>query len=130
MSEADEWHALERFAFGDTAALAGALVALVLAGTKTATCWSVAAGPPPPPRIGQHMVALDGAGSPRAILETIAVEQRRFDAVEPDFAFAEGEGDRSPTTWRVGHQGYFRRNGDFAPAMLLWCERFRLVRRL
>lgn len=29
--------------------------------------------------------------------------------------------------WRAGHWAYFTRNGSFAPDMLLWCERFRLV---
>jgi hypothetical protein len=29
--------------------------------------------------------------------------------------------------WRHDHEAYFREEGTFAPDMLLWCERFRLV---
>ncbi len=29
--------------------------------------------------------------------------------------------------WRAGHAAFFARTGGFAPDMLLWCERFRLV---
>ena len=43
------------------------------------------------------------------------------------FAHAEGEGDECLEDWRDGHRAYFTRNGGFAPDMLLWCERFRLV---
>ena len=40
---------------------------------------------------------------------------------------AEGEGDSCLEDWRAGHRRYFTRNGGFAPDMMLWCERFRLV---
>ena len=39
------------------------------------------------------------------------------------------EGAKTATCWSVrdGHRAYFTRNGGFAPDMMLWCERFRLV---
>ncbi len=126
MTAPPEWQALPSFAFGDSPALADELLALVLAGGKTPTCWDAregAKGTAP----GMRMVVLDSAGVPRAVLETVALEKARFDAVEADFAFAEGEGDRSLAPWRADHQRYFARNGHFAPDMLLYCERFRLV---
>ena len=43
------------------------------------------------------------------------------------FAFEEGEDDRTLASWRREHELYFRRNDQFAPDMLLYCERFRLV---
>ena len=118
---------LERFAFGDSSAMADALLALVLDGTKTATCW--AAGGDPPTIVGQRQVVLDGSGVPRAVIETLSIEARRFDTVDATFAHAEGEGDRSLAGWRADHRAFFTRNGGFTPDMLLWCERFRLVER-
>jgi hypothetical protein len=47
--------------------------------------------------------------------------------VDAAFAFDEGEDDRTLTSWRSGHERYFRRLGVFAPDMPLICERFRLV---
>jgi uncharacterized protein YhfF len=53
-----------------------------------------------------------------------------FDQVPWSFAAAEGEGDRTLEDWRAGHRAYFTRNGGFAPDMVLWCERFRLIETL
>ena len=119
------WEALESFSFGDTPEMAGRLLAFVLGGSKRATCWSVADGQQT--HIGKQMVVLDGAGKPRAIVETIELEQRRFCDVDLQFAIDEGEGDETLEDWRRGHRGYFERNGGFDPEMVLWCERFRLV---
>jgi len=73
------------------------------------------------------MVALDGAGRPRAILETVELVQRRFDEVDASFAFDEGEGDRSLAYWQEAHRRYFTRLNLFRPDMMLWCERFNLI---
>jgi uncharacterized protein YhfF len=116
---------LESFSFGDGPALADELSALVLEGRKTATCWAASDGLPA--EIGKRMVMLDGAGRPRAVIETVELTQRRFDEVDAAFAHDEGEGDRSLASWREGHRVYFTRRGQYAPDMLLWCERFRVV---
>jgi uncharacterized protein YhfF len=116
---------LESFAFGDVPAMADALLGFVLTGAKTATCWSVRDGQQT--HVGKQMVVNDGAGRPRAIIETLALEQTPFEAVDWAFAKAEGEGDSCLEDWREGHRAYFTRNGGFAPDMMLWCERFRLV---
>lgn len=121
-----EWRELESFAFGDSPALADELLALVLEGKKRATCWAVAEGMKGA-EIGKHMVVCDGAGRPRAVLQTLELTQRRFDEVDAAFAFDEGEGDRSLAFWRAAHQGYFTRLKLYRPDMMLWCERFRLV---
>jgi uncharacterized protein YhfF len=42
--KSSEWASLETFAFGDNPALSTELSALVLAGTKTATCWAAQEG--------------------------------------------------------------------------------------
>ncbi|KPF70192.1 hypothetical protein IP88_11410 [alpha proteobacterium AAP81b] len=121
----NDWQTLERFAFGDSPEMAGRLLALVVAGQKRATCWSIADGQQT--HVGKHMVVTAGDGSPRAVIETLELTQRRFCDVDWDFARDEGEGDTCLADWRAGHQAYFERNGGFAPDMLLWCERFRLV---
>jgi len=121
-----EWRNLESFAFGDSPQLADQLLALVLEGKKRATCWALAEGLKGA-EIGKCMVVRDGAGRPRAVLQTVELVQRRFDEVDEAFAFEEGEGDRSLAYWRAAHQGYFTRLKLYQPDMMLWCERFRLV---
>jgi len=69
------WRALDRFSFGDSPALADELADLVLSGRKRATCWAVSDGPIT--SVGKRMVMLDGAGIPRAVLETVELVQRR-----------------------------------------------------
>jgi uncharacterized protein YhfF len=124
-SAVQDWQALESFAFGDSPAMADLLLAFVLARTKTATCWPVRDGQLT--EVGKRMVVRDGAGQARAVIETVSLEQRRFDEVGWAFALAEGEGDECLEDWREGHRAYFARNGGFAPDMMLWCERFQLV---
>jgi uncharacterized protein YhfF len=116
---------LESFSFGDSPEMADRLLAFVLAGAKRATCWSIADGQQT--HVGKRMVVLDGAGTPRAVIETCELVQRRFGDVDWNFARDEGEGDTCLDDWRAGHRGYFERNGQFAPDMVLWCERFELV---
>ncbi|MBL6456091.1 ASCH domain-containing protein [Belnapia sp. T6] len=120
-----DWRSLETFSFGDGPELADELLALVLAGRKTATCWAASQGLLT--EIGKQMVALDGAGRPRAVIETIELTRRRFGQVDAAFAHDEGEGDRSLAYWRHAHRIYFTRLGQFAEDMELWCERFRVV---
>ena len=121
------------FSFGDSPEMADELLALVLAGRKTATCGALRdfpAGSPSRPMVGRRDTVLDGRGVPAAIIETIEVTIRRFDEVDAAFAFDEGEGFRTLTDWRDGHRDYFERNGGYAPDMELICERFRLVEKL
>lgn len=121
-----EWRHLESFAFGDSAELADELLALVLEGKKRATCWAVAEGMKGA-EIGKPMVVRDGAGRPRAVVQTLELTKRQFGEVDEQFAFDEGEGDRSLAYWRAAHQRYFTRLKLFEADMILWCERFELV---
>jgi uncharacterized protein YhfF len=118
------------FSFGDSPELADELLALVIAGTKTASCGALRdyqAGGEPMPVVGRRDVVLDGKGRRAAVIETVEVTIRRFDAVGADLAHDEGEGDRSLAYWREAHEAYFRRGGGFSPDMELVCERFRLI---
>ena len=122
----DTWNGLDAHMFGDGPELADELLALILAGKKTASCWDAAEGPKGA-EVGKPFAVKDGAGVVRCVLETIELTQRRYCDVDAAFAFEEGEDDRTLASWRDGHRAYFTRNGGFAPDMLLWCERFRLV---
>jgi uncharacterized protein YhfF len=125
MNAGEDWRSLESFSFGDDRELADELGQLVLAGRKTATCWAAVEGPLS--HVGKRMVMLDGAGRPRAVIETTELTQRRFGEVDDSFACDEGEGDRTLAYWRAAHERYFRRLGQFSPDMLIYCERFRVV---
>jgi uncharacterized protein YhfF len=123
--------------WGDSPRLADELGALIAAGTKTATCsalWEYEAGGEPLPKVGLKTIVLDGSGDPLCIVETTEVDVRPFDGVDAQFAFEEGEGDRSLAYWRDAHWRYFSRtlpDVDKEPAtdMPLVCERFRVIYR-
>jgi len=117
------------FAFGDSPELQDELLALVLAGRKTATCGALRdfGDHEPVPQVGRRDVVLDGLGRRAAVIETLSIEMKRFDEVDAAFAREEGEGDLSYDYWREAHEAYFGRNGGYSPDMILVCERFRLV---
>ena len=121
-----DWRDLDHFPFGDGPALADQLLALILEGKKTATCWAKAEGLKGT-EVGKRWVVEDGKGRPRAVLQTIELTERRFDEVDAAFAYEEGEDERALQAWRREHEIYFTRNGGFAPDMPLYCERFRLI---
>lgn len=116
------------FSFGDSPELNEELLGLVLAGKKTATCGALRdyeQSKEPMPVVGRRDVVLNGAGEPAAVIESLSIEIKRFDLVEPGFTDLEGEGPYPK--WRAEHEAYFARNGGFSPDMDVVCERFKLV---
>ena len=100
------------FAFGDGPALAEELLALVLAGTKQATASRFALYQKEgkrPPATGDLSLILDGKARPACVIETTRVDISPFNTATEDFAWIEGEGDRSLGFWRAAHLAYFRR---------------------
>ncbi len=98
--------------FGDSPELADELIAFVTDGPKRATAGLVAAyaaDGDPLPRIGAHWVACDGSGAPRVVLRTHELRIGPLDSVDAQFAWDEGEYDRSLESWLDGHRRYFRR---------------------
>lgn len=123
----------EAWAFGATVSHANELLALVLAGTKTATAgalWDYEADGEPLPAEGRFDIVLDGEGIPRALLRNIRVSVVRFDEVDAEHAWLEGEGDRSLAMWRSDHEKFFTHHAShdrgFASDMPVVLERFEL----
>jgi uncharacterized protein YhfF len=121
--------------WGDSPALADELGALIVRGTKTATCsalWEWEAEGNPIPQAGLITIALDGRGQPLCIVETVEVSIRKYKEVDAAFARQEGEGDLSLNYWREAHRSYFSRvlpkiGMQFSEDMPLVCERFRVI---
>jgi uncharacterized protein YhfF len=121
--------------FGDSAGLADELLGLVLHGPKRATAAAVAEFArtgEPLPRIGGHWVAHDGSGRPRAILRSIELRLGPLDSVDEEFAWDEGEGDRTRESWLREHRRYFQRflptlGLEVSESMETLFERFRVV---
>ncbi len=101
--------------FGDSAELADSLVSLVVAGTKRATAGLVAdyeAEHEPLPVVGGHWVVCDAPGQPQVVVRTSDVRLGPLSSVDAAFAWDEGEGDRSLSSWLDGHRWFFRRRCD------------------
>jgi uncharacterized protein YhfF len=125
--EAESW--------GDNPQLADELAALIMAGTKTATCsalWEWEIEGEAIPTIGLKTILLNSALQPLCVLETTEVTLRAYQEVDAAFARDEGEGDLSLDFWREAHWRFFSRTlGKIGKEptmdMPLVCERFRVI---
>ncbi|MGR3484119.1 MAG: ASCH domain-containing protein [Paracoccaceae bacterium] len=120
--------------FGDAPAMMDELLGLVLAGPKRATAGLLRDydGEGWMPRPGDASVVRDGAGRARAVIVTTQVRVGPLSSVDADFAWDEGEGERTRDWWLAAHESYFRRQAeaegfDFAPDIETVFERFDLV---
>jgi len=122
----------DAWSFGDTQQMVDALV---LAGKKTATTSAAALyeiEQEALPQSGTYSVLLNGSDVPKAVLYLESVSIVPFDEVTADFAFLEGEGDRTLAYWRRVHEAFFRRayasaGLSFHDQMLCVCEKFCVV---
>lgn len=123
----------EAWSFGgtDTPELATELGLLVRDGPKRATTGLLAdheRDGEPLPSVGGYSVILDGSGEPVCIVRTTAVDTKPFGDVDEEFAWVEGEGDRSLSYWRDAHIRFFAGEGTpIADDDLVVLERFELV---
>ncbi len=123
------------YTFGDHKTMQDEWLAPVLAGIKSATVGTLeefAAEHEAVPQLGDLNIILDGDGLPACIVETTDVQIVPFHQVSADFAYDEGEDDRSLDSWRAAHERFWRRvlpelGLSFDPEMRVVCERFRLV---
>jgi uncharacterized protein YhfF len=105
----------EAFQFGDSYELANELADLVVNGPKRATCGTVAAlnaVNEAVPEVGDYWIVCDGSGGAVAVTRTTDVRVGPLSSVDDQFAWDEGEGDRSRAHWLAAHTGCFTRAFD------------------
>ena len=81
------------------------------------------------PRVGNKYIVTNWVGNPRAIIETIKVQQVPFNKITPEFAEIEGEGDKSLAYWKKVHKAYYKREmqshkEEFSKDMIIVCQYF------
>jgi len=121
--------------FGDTPKLAHELVELVLSGPKRATAGLSEVNdtlPQVKPVAGGYSVLTEHNGTPRAVIRTTVLERRLFAEVDAEFAWDEGEGDRTLADWKDGHRRFFTRElatigRRFDESLAVDLERFELL---
>jgi uncharacterized protein YhfF/RimJ/RimL family protein N-acetyltransferase len=121
--------------FGDSPAMAHELVELVLYGPKRATAASVWLNEIAPEAAAVpdgYSVVTEHDGRPRAVIRTTWLETRPLAEVDAQFAWDEGEGDRTLPDWLDGHTRWFKRECErlgrhFSPTMPVALERFELL---
>jgi uncharacterized protein YhfF len=122
-------------AFGDGAEMADELAELVLSGAKRATAGLLRdfkPGGEAMPRVGGHVVVVDGKRKPRCVWITVEVAVKPLIEVDEKFAWDEGEGDRTLPDWLEGHRLFFKRQAaregfEFHDGLETVFERFRVV---
>ena len=121
--------------FGDSVELADELIGLILHGPKRATASAVAdyeADDEKLPELDDLWVGCDGKGAPRALLRTTDIRVGPLSSVDAQFAWDEGEGDRSREYWLDAHTRVFKRRLrslglEFNTDIAVVFERFDLV---
>lgn len=127
--------AYQAWYFSDSPKMAHELAELVLDGPKRATAGSVAvneAAPDAAPVPDGYSVITEYDGTPRAVIRTVWLDTRPLCDVDAQFAWDEGEGDRTLPDWLDAHTQYFKRDCEqrgqpFSPAMPVALERFELL---
>ena len=123
------------WSFGDHPAMADRLLELVLTGPKRATAGAVADyehDGDPIPRVGDVSIVTDGTGRPRAVLRVTDVRVGPLSSVDDQFAWDEGEGDRTRASWLEAHSRFFARylptiGVEYDDDMATVFERFEVV---
>jgi uncharacterized protein YhfF len=123
------------FSFGDSAALADELAALVAQGRKRATTSLPAEYSSeglPLPVAGDVSIVTRSNAVPAAVIEFVEVRLMPYQAVDAAYAAIEGEGDGSLAHWQAAHRAYFRRvceslGGRFEETTPVLCQQFRVV---
>lgn len=111
------------------------LAQLVTDGVKTATCSGhifYELENEPIPVINNYSIILNSHENPVAIIKTTEVTLQPMNKVTKEFAFAEGEGDRTLRYWKAVHVNFFKNalseiGREFSEDMILVCERFIVI---
>jgi uncharacterized protein YhfF len=86
----------------------------------------------PLPKVGQIELIVDGNGDPLCIIELTEVEIKPFNAVDEQFAFEYGEGDRTLAFWLDDNWDFLSRwcreiGREPSQTMPLAFQRFRVL---
>ena len=120
-------------AFGDSPDMQTELADLVIAGDKRASAaldrWYDDETRPKP---GDLALILNGAGEPVCVIRTTRVDVMPVTEVSAEFAFEEGEGDKTLAWWLKAHRAFWRgeaaREGfEYSDDLDVCCERFELA---
>lgn len=108
---------------------------LINQGIKTASCglkagWDIE--DEPLPQVGSYSLVLDWQQNPVCVIQLTSVEVCPFNQVSDEFAYAEGEGDRTYAWWKEAHIKFFEWYANeigvvFSPESELVLERFKKV---
>ena len=84
------------------------------------------------PAVGDLSIVTDGSSRPRVLVETTDVRIGPLSSVDEQFAWDEGEGDRTREWWLDAHTAYFirafsRMGLDFHPQIAVVFERFAVL---
>lgn len=84
------------------------------------------------PIVGEYNIVTDWDGVAQAIIQIVQVEIIPFSEVTDDFAYKEGEGDRSLMYWRDVHIDFFTTelsalDKPFTEDLLIVCMEFKMV---
>ena len=99
------------FYFGDNKTDADDCAQLVVLKIKQATSpslWWFTEHNEALPQIGDLSIVTDWESNPKAIIKTIKVEIAKFKDITPEYAFIEGEGDKSLAYWKKVHWEYYK----------------------
>lgn len=104
------------------------LFELVKSGVKTATCWLFEREED----LHKFSVLTNWDKTEKLLLKTIKVEIKKFSEVTEEYAFKEGEGDRTLQHWREVHLNFFeercRQKGlKFDEHTQIVCEEFKVL---
>lgn len=122
--------------FCDNESDANVCAELVVAGIKRATSpslWGLEQRNELLPKQGELNIVTDWAGNPVCVIQTTSVEIVPFCDISEEYAFEEGEGDKSLCYWKDVHWSYYQRElaeFDIEPdeTMPIVCERFQVVK--
>ncbi len=121
--------------FGNTSEMARNLAELVLRGDKRGTATlleSAKLSPESAPILDVHSVVTDFEGSPMCVIQATEIQNVPFNEVTSEFAFEEGEGDKTLEYWRRVHHDFFTKdaaenNLEFHEKSIVVCEKFKLL---
>ena len=121
--------------FGNSSEMAQELTKLVISGKKIATASLLAVNQLKPeiaPIDDGYSVVTDFEGNPKCIIQTTEIRYLSFAEVDAEFAFDEGEGDKSLRFWCRVHHDFFTKDAaensvEFNEKSIVACERFKLL---